>query len=158
MGRIAFPSGPVGSWTRSAGTTRGPSKCSLASYLTLSCDCPNDKATDPRPSQDELPKGTNVQPVYDLSMTDPCFTPADRDHQRTGLMGWLAVTVDETLRLDGLALRRTLDGRMTVSFPSRRDSAGREHYYVRPLNVAARLRLERAIRRTFDFNQIDVQS
>ena len=65
-------------------------------------------------------------------------------HQRTGLLGWLSCTLNGSLRLEGLTLRKTLeDGRLTISYPAaRRDAMGRQHFYVRPLGDQARRDLE----------------
>ena len=41
------------------------------------------------------------------------------------------------LRLEGVTLRRTLDGRFALSFPARRDRQGRPHAIVRPLDKHA---------------------
>ena len=49
------------------------------------------------------------------------------------------------LALDGVALRRTRDGRRTLSFPARRDRQGRDHPYVRPLSTEARSAIERQV-------------
>ena len=68
--------------------------------------------------------------------------PRDRD---AGLLGWVSCTVGATLRLDGLALRRTREGRLALSFPCRRDRQGRKHPLVRPLDDAARVSIERQI-------------
>ena len=58
-------------------------------------------------------------------------------------MGFLRL--DATLRLDGLALRRTADGRLSLSFPARRDTAGKQHPYLRPVDDAARRDIEHQI-------------
>jgi len=57
-----------------------------------------------------------------------------------GLLGYVSCTV-ANLRIDGLTLRRTRDGRFAISFPCRRDGSGRKHPIVRPLDGS----LERAI-------------
>lgn len=66
------------------------------------------------------------------------------DDARGGLLGYISVFYGNLI-LDGLTVRRTADGRLTVSFPERRDRQGRRHPYVRPVDDAARLRIERAI-------------
>ena len=59
-------------------------------------------------------------------------------------MGFLALTF-EGFRMDGLALRRSQEGRLYLAFPARRDSAGREHPYYRPLSDETRRALERQV-------------
>jgi DNA-binding cell septation regulator SpoVG len=63
---------------------------------------------------------------------------------RSGLLGYVSVFYGD-LVLDGITVRRTSEGRMTLSFPQRRDGRGRSHPLFRPVDDAARLRIERAI-------------
>ena len=65
---------------------------------------------------------------------------------RTGLLGYLAVTVG-SLVLDGLTLRRTAAGTFAISFPARTDRHGNRHPIVRPVNDDARRQIEAAILR-----------
>ena len=74
-----------------------------------------------------------------------CFTSASPGEVQTGLLGWVSCTLNGTLRLDGLVLRRTADGRLALTFPARRDACGRQHCYVRPLDDRARREIERHI-------------
>lgn len=64
--------------------------------------------------------------------------------QRSGLLGWISVFVGDLI-VDNITLRRMATGRLGLSFPQRRDKAGREHAIVRPLDNDARLRIEREI-------------
>ncbi len=50
-----------------------------------------------------------------------------------------------TLRLDGVALRRTLDGRLSLSFPARRHGSDRPHFYFRPVDDRARREIEHEV-------------
>ena len=68
--------------------------------------------------------------------------PAD---VRGGLIGWVSCIINGTIYLDGISLRRTLNGRLTLSFPGRCDRAGRRHYYVRPLNERGRRDIEHQV-------------
>ena len=72
-------------------------------------------------------------------LTSVRFTPA-----RTGggLLGWASFVLDGDVRVDGLAVRRTLHGELTCSWPGRRGAGGRLHHHVWPIDDAARLRLE----------------
>ena len=63
---------------------------------------------------------------------------------RTGLMGYVSVEYG-ALVLDGIVLRRTADGRFTLSFPARTDRGGRRHSYIKPINDDARRAIEAAI-------------
>ena len=69
------------------------------------------------------------------------LTPGTRADFESGLVGYLSCTYGD-LRLDGLTLRRTRGGPLTVSFPTRRDHAGRDHPHIRPLSDATRRELE----------------
>ena len=70
------------------------------------------------------------------------FVPADADHIKTGLLGWVSFALNETLRVDGVAVRRTADGRLTLAFPSKTDKHGRKRSLIWPLSEDARLDLE----------------
>jgi DNA-binding cell septation regulator SpoVG len=63
---------------------------------------------------------------------------------RSGLLGYVSVFYGDFI-LDGVTVRRTAEGRMTLSFPQRRDGRGRSHPLFRPIDDAARLRIEKAI-------------
>ena len=81
----------------------------------------------------------------DISITDVRFLAARPDQISTGLLGWVSLVVNVRLRLDGIALRRTADGRLALSFPARRDAAGRQHSYVRPLDDRTRREIEHQV-------------
>ncbi len=66
------------------------------------------------------------------------FTASSPRENESGLVGWVSCSVNPGLHLDGLALRRTAEGRLTLSFPARRDGSGRQHFYVRPLDERTR--------------------
>ena len=78
-----------------------------------------------------------------MSLLSFCSSsPRDRE---TGLLGWVALEVDGLLVVDAVAVRRTRDGRLVLSFPERTDSQGRRHPLVRPLDDAARRAIERQV-------------
>jgi hypothetical protein len=64
--------------------------------------------------------------------------------QRRGLLGWCSCRYG-SLILDGISLRRTLDGRLCLSFPARTDRKGRQHPIVRPVDDASRAAFEAAV-------------
>ncbi len=77
-----------------------------------------------------------------ILVTDTTFTPApDRDRER-GLMGYLQVTLNEAVVLDGLTVRITVDGRRYLAYPSKSGRNGARHPYVRPLNEGVRETLQ----------------
>ena len=73
------------------------------------------------------------------------FTSARDREIAKGLVGFITCIVDDRLKLDSIALRRTVDGRLTLSFPSRRDGEGREHPFIRPIDTASRIEIEEQI-------------
>jgi len=81
-----------------------------------------------------------------LRVSDLRFSEASEADARTGLVGWIRLVINDAIALDGIALRRTLDGnRLTLSFPARRDGSGRQRFFVRPITDEARRELERQI-------------
>ena len=73
------------------------------------------------------------------------FTSAPDADVARGLLGWLSVEVERALILDGITVRRTSDDRVVLSFPERRDSRGRRHAIVRPVDDDARRAIEHQI-------------
>lgn len=86
-------------------------------------------------------------------ISDLRFTPAPRDDQARGLLGWVSLVLDGGLCIDGIALRRTRDGRRALSFPVRHDRSGRQHSLIRPVNAAARRAIEAAVFEALDLDR-----
>jgi len=80
------------------------------------------------------------------------FIPASDRDVRTGLVGYVTCVISNTLQLDGLTLRMTADRRPALSFPTRTDSKGRKHAYIRPIDNDSRIAIEAAV---FDALGID---
>ena len=80
-----------------------------------------------------------------LAVTSAGLISASESDTRAGLLGYVSCVVGDVLLLDGITLRRTSDGRLTLSYPARRDSRGRQHAYVRPIDDASRRDLEAQI-------------
>ncbi len=80
-----------------------------------------------------------------IKITGVHFRGADDSEVERGLLGWVSFCVNSTFRLDGCTLRRTTEGRLALSFPSRRDGRGQKHPLIRPLNDAARRDIERQV-------------
>ena len=59
-----------------------------------------------------------------------------------GVLGFVAATVNSALRIDGVAVRRTRDGRLTLSYPAREDNSGRQHALFCPINDEVRREIE----------------
>lgn len=80
-----------------------------------------------------------------LQVSEVKFVPATPGAREGGLLGFLSFLVGGSLRIDGVTLRRTMDGRTALSFPARRDRAGRAHYVVCPIDDASRLAIEQQV-------------
>ncbi len=72
------------------------------------------------------------------------WTRGSAEDEQRGLLGYLSLTYGD-LVIDGVTARRTADGRMTLSWPERRDGQGRRHPVVKPASDEARQRIEKAI-------------
>lgn len=77
-----------------------------------------------------------------VRITAVVFTPAPALDRATGLLGWVRIAMDGAFEFDSVAVRRGRNGRVVLSFPSRRDGAGRRRYFVRPLSDEARCAIE----------------
>ena len=80
-----------------------------------------------------------------ITISNVRFSAGTPETLRQGLLGWVAVTVNETIRLDGITLRRTRAGRHVLSFPARRDNRGRRHSLIAPADNESRLEIERQV-------------
>lgn len=80
-----------------------------------------------------------------LALSSVRFTRASEQDARTGLIGFVAFTIAGRLRVDGVVLRRTRDGRLVLSWPQHRDRHGVDHPVLRPTGDDARCELEAAI-------------
>jgi DNA-binding cell septation regulator SpoVG len=81
----------------------------------------------------------------DPRISEVRYSPASMADAQQGLIGFITVVVDEALRIDGLALRRTLAGDLRLSWPTRIDRAGEKHAVVRPISDDARRQVEQAV-------------
>jgi len=71
------------------------------------------------------------------------FTPAGNAER--GLLGFVRFRIAEVLLVDSITLRRTRDGRLTLSFPTRRTARGLSRSVLHPLDQAARDEIERVV-------------
>ena len=75
------------------------------------------------------------------------FTAATQEENESGLLGWIALRLNGVFDLDGLALRRTRSGQLTVSFPARKDRFGQKHFYFSPADRDTHREIEEEILR-----------
>ena len=73
------------------------------------------------------------------------LTAAPERQVAEGLVGYISFVVNDALVVDGVALRRSGEGRPYLSYPQRTDRAGARHAYIRPLGAAAHAELERRV-------------
>lgn len=81
-----------------------------------------------------------MSPISDLR-----YVPSPAADRARGLLGFVSLVLHGELCVDGITVRRTREGRYTVSFPARRDTAGNQHPIVWPLTAAARTAIETAV-------------
>jgi hypothetical protein len=80
-----------------------------------------------------------------LSISRVRFAVAPREQAALGLIGFVSFLVNGQIRIYGVAVRRTLDGRHVLSFPERKDDLGHSHPLVRPIDDATRREIEREV-------------
>ena len=76
-----------------------------------------------------------------VRIIDVRLVPAPASLAHTGLLGFVSCSVNG-VALDGIAVRRSRSGEVALTFPERRDAAGRHHRYFRLLDAGARADLE----------------
>ena len=92
-----------------------------------------------------------MTPFTAVHISSVHFVPAASHEKSSGLLGWVRCEYGD-LRLDSIAVRRTLDGRLALSFPARTDHSGRRHAYVRPLGDAVRKAIEAQVFRALELS------
>jgi len=78
----------------------------------------------------------------DLRISGLRFAPAALQDSALGLLGFASFLLNDRVRVDGVVVRKTLDGRLTLAWPARTDANGRRHQYLRPIDDSTRLDLE----------------
>ena len=80
-----------------------------------------------------------------VRVSDARYTPASETKAATGLLGYTSFLIDGRIRVDGVRVRRTREGRLTLSFPTHEDHNGRKHSIVHPVDDETRVAIERAV-------------
>lgn len=80
-----------------------------------------------------------------VSVSCVAFTSAAQEDVERGLLGFISLLINGVLAIDGVSLRRTREGRLALSFPSRKDARGKLHPIVRPLDDATRVAIEQQV-------------
>jgi len=90
----------------------------------------------------------------DFQISQVEFKAAEPWEVESGLLGWVACKLNSSFLINGLAVRRTMEGKRTLSFPARRDRIGRKHYYLKPLNDEARREVERQVLQALGIGEV----
>jgi len=77
-----------------------------------------------------------------LTISEVRFSPASEHDVRFGLLGYVSFALDSGLRVSGVTVRRTADGRTALSFPGRRNKRGEMRPYMRPVSRDSRAAIE----------------
>jgi hypothetical protein len=80
-----------------------------------------------------------------ILVSDVRFIQSSEDQRAEGLLGWVGLRLNRCMQMNSIALRRTRDGRLTLSFPARRDGAGLIHHYYKPLDRETQVEIERQV-------------
>src|SRR5690606_39105 len=142
------------------GASRPARRCALETATTVSIPpiapiAPRGRPGGTLSDAASLPKrdpvGRRSAPMTErVTISDVGFTAASAGDRASGRVGWISCAAGRALRLDGITLRRTADGRVVLSFPARTDRQGRKHPLIRPLTDAARQDLERQVLRALE--------
>ena len=82
--------------------------------------------------------------VY-IELSEIRFTATRAEDEKTGLLGFVDCVLNGAIRLSGMTVRRTGDGRLTLSYPSRIDAKGRKRFLFHPIHDGARQEIERQV-------------
>jgi hypothetical protein len=100
----------------------------------------------------DLTNGRRCPMPEHLAVTDFRLVVASLDDRARGLLFFVSFTYG-ALRIDGVTVRRTRDGRVVLSFPTRHDRSGRQHALIRPLDDETRRALEAQVFSALDLKQ-----
>jgi hypothetical protein len=90
-----------------------------------------------------------------IAITSLHVVPTGDADRARGLLGFASFALGP-IHLDGVALRRTRDGRLALSVPVRHDRSGRQHAIVRPVDDAARCAIEAQVFAALGFKAEEV--
>ena len=78
------------------------------------------------------------------------YTSASSMEQRTGLLGFVQFRLGKGLEIDGVTLRRTRAGKITLSYPRR--GSNKAHFAVRPRDEETRQHIEHQVLSALDLD------
>jgi DNA-binding cell septation regulator SpoVG len=62
-----------------------------------------------------------------------------------GLVAWVSIIVAGIVKLDNIAIRRSLEGSLFLTYPNKLRANGSKHSYFNPVSTAASKIVERAV-------------
>lgn len=67
------------------------------------------------------------------------------DNATDGLLGWASCVVNNALYLNNIAVRRLIDGRLVVTYPSKTSNSEQKYFYFNPITREAKRAIDDAI-------------
>lgn len=67
------------------------------------------------------------------------------DGSEDGLIGWASCVINHGLFLNNIAVRRSLEGRIVLSFPSKKSNNALKYFYFNPISKEASETINAAI-------------
>jgi DNA-binding cell septation regulator SpoVG len=83
--------------------------------------------------------------IGSATLTAITISPASERDADDGLLAYVSIELDGLVRIDGVTLRLTEEGQLSLSFPSRTSRRGMKRALVRPTDRAARHAIEKAV-------------
>ena len=62
-----------------------------------------------------------------------------------GLVAWASCVIAGTIKLDNIAIRRSRDGSLFLTYPAKRTTSGDRYHYHNPISVEAARALQNAV-------------
>ena len=80
-----------------------------------------------------------------LQVTDIRYSSARMEDRERGLLGFVSFTLNGSLEVDGVTLRRSQAGSQYLAYPARVDGRGERHPYLRPVDEITRVAIEQEV-------------
>ena len=67
------------------------------------------------------------------------------EHGTDGLLAWASCIVAGAIKLDNIAIRRSRDGSLFLTYPAKRTASGDKYHYFNPISVEAARAVQDAV-------------
>lgn len=67
------------------------------------------------------------------------------EHGTDGLLAWASCIVARAIKLDNIAIRRSQDGSLFLTYPAKRTASGDKYHYHNPISVEAARAVQDAV-------------